>query len=149
MSLVKNTAQPERRDIFMKNGNESRDVLGYLRKRYHCPWAEIGKYWLGKEPTRLEDSLLHPLKKKNSYQTKFGPQAERTHRPVYGKVARKSTRPKSCCPKPESCCPKPESCCPKFIVISPEILCHVAWNFIECLNLKKSNILSKSQGINS
>ena len=27
MSLLKNTAQPEKRDIFMKNGNEGRDVL--------------------------------------------------------------------------------------------------------------------------
>ena len=44
---------------------------------------------------------------------------------------------------------EPESCWPKFIVISPEILSHVARNFIERLNLKKSNILSKSLGINS
>ena len=61
---------------------------------------------------------------------------------VYGQVARMSSRPKSCRPKPESCCPK-------FIVVSLEILSHVARSFIECLNLKKSNILSKSQGINS
>ena len=27
MSLLKNTAQPEKRDILMKNGNEGRDVL--------------------------------------------------------------------------------------------------------------------------
>ena len=26
----------------MKNGNESWDVLGDSRKRYHGPWAEIG-----------------------------------------------------------------------------------------------------------
>ena len=26
----------------MKNGNESRDVLGDSRKRYCGPWAEIG-----------------------------------------------------------------------------------------------------------
>ena len=50
-------------------------------------------------------------------------------------IARKSSRP------------KPESCCPKFM--SPKILSRVARNFIECLNLKKSNILSKSQGISS
>ena len=43
-SLLKNTAQPEKRDIFMKNGNESWDVLGDSRKRYRGPWAEIGKY---------------------------------------------------------------------------------------------------------
>ena len=53
---------------------------------------------------------------------------------VYGQVARKLSRPKSCRPKPESCCPN-------FIVMSPEILSHVVINFIECLNLKKSNIL--------
>ena len=23
---------------------KGRDVLGDSRKRYHCPWAEIGKY---------------------------------------------------------------------------------------------------------
>ena len=44
MYLLKNTAQPEKRDIFMKNGNESWDVLGDSRKRYRGPWAEIGKY---------------------------------------------------------------------------------------------------------
>ena len=44
---------------------------------------------------------------------------------VTGQVARKSSRPKSW------------------------VLSHVARNFIECINLKKSNILSKSQGINS
>ena len=48
----------------MKNGNESWDVLGDSRKRYRGPWAEIGKYWPGKEPIRLQDSLLCPLKKK-------------------------------------------------------------------------------------
>ena len=41
------------------------------------------------------------------------------------------------------------SCCLKYIVGSPEILSHVARNFIECINLKKSNISSKSKGINS
>ena len=41
----------------------------------------------------------------------------------YGQVARKSSRPKSCRPKPESCRPK-------FIVLSPDILSHVARNFI-------------------
>ena len=49
----------------MKNGNESWDVLGDSRKRYRGPWAEIGKYWPGKEPIRLQDSLPCPLKKKN------------------------------------------------------------------------------------
>ena len=34
----------------MKNDNESWDVLGDSRKRYRGPWAEIGKYWPGKEP---------------------------------------------------------------------------------------------------
>ena len=48
----------------MKNGNESWDVLGDSRKRYRGPWAEIGKYWPGKEPIRLQDSLPCPLKKK-------------------------------------------------------------------------------------
>ena len=72
MCLLKNTAQPEKRDIFMKNGNESWDVLGDSRKRYRGPWAEIGKYWPGKEPIRLQDSLLCPLKKKClKYMTSF------------------------------------------------------------------------------
>ena len=33
-----------KRGIFMKNDNESWDVLGDSRKRYLGPWAEIGKY---------------------------------------------------------------------------------------------------------
>ena len=33
-----------KRGIFMKNDNESWDVLGDSRKRYRGPWAEIGKY---------------------------------------------------------------------------------------------------------
>ena len=44
--------------------NEIWDVLGDSRKRYRGPWAEIGKYWPGKEPIRLQDSLPCPLKKK-------------------------------------------------------------------------------------
>ena len=64
MCLLKNTAQPEKQDIFMKNGNESWDVLGDSWKRYRGPWAEIGKYWPGKEPIRLQDLLPCPLKKK-------------------------------------------------------------------------------------
>ena len=48
----------------MKNGNEIWDVLGDSRKRYGDPWAEIGKYWPGKEPIRLQDSLPCPLEKK-------------------------------------------------------------------------------------
>ena len=63
MCLLKNTAQPAKRGIFVKNGNESWDVLGDSRKRYRGPWAEIGKYWPGKEPIRLQDSLPCPLKK--------------------------------------------------------------------------------------
>ena len=59
-----NTVQPDKQEMFMKNGNEDRDVLGDSRKRYRCPWAEIGKYWPGKEPIRLQDSLSCPLKKK-------------------------------------------------------------------------------------
>ena len=35
--------QPDKQEMFMKNGNEGRDVLGDSRKRYRCPWAEIGK----------------------------------------------------------------------------------------------------------
>ena len=38
---------------------------------------------------------------------------------------------------------------PETRVTLPKIPSHVARNFIECLNLKKSNILSKLQGINS
>ena len=66
-SLLKNTAQPEKRDIFMKNGNESRDVLGDSRKCFRGPWAEKGKCWPGKEPIRFQDllPLPFPLKKKN------------------------------------------------------------------------------------
>ena len=37
---------------------------------------------------------------------------------------------------------RPKSCRLKFIVMSPEI-------FVECMNLKKSNILSISKGIQS
>ena len=48
----------------MKNGNEIWDVHGDSRKRYCGPWAEIGKYWPGKEPITLQDSLPCPLKKK-------------------------------------------------------------------------------------
>ena len=42
--FASNTAQLEKRDLLMTNGNESRDVHGDSRKRYRCPWAEIGKY---------------------------------------------------------------------------------------------------------
>ena len=45
---------------------------------------------------------------------------ERVHM-VYGQVARKSSRPKSCRPTPESCCSK-------FIVMLLEIHSHVARN---------------------
>ena len=55
----------EKRDTFMKNGNEGWDVLSDSRKRYRGPWAEIGKYWPGKEPIKLQDSLPCPLKKNN------------------------------------------------------------------------------------
>ena len=53
----------------MKNGNEIWDVLGDSRKRCRGPWAEIGKYWPGKEPIRLQDSLPCPLKKNNKQET--------------------------------------------------------------------------------
>ena len=66
MCLLKNTAQREKRGIFMKNGNESWDVLGDSRKCYRGPWAEIRKYWPGKEPIRLQDSLPCHSKKKNN-----------------------------------------------------------------------------------
>ena len=60
---------------------------------------------------------------------------------VTGQVAQKSS-----CPK--SYRPEPELCCPKYIVMSPEIQSHVARNFIEYINLKKSKILSKSHPVN-
>ena len=44
----------------MKNSNEDEDVVGDSRKRYRCPWAEIGKYRPRKEPFRLQDSLPCP-----------------------------------------------------------------------------------------
>ena len=47
----------------MQNGTQGRDVLR-LTKALVCPWAEIGKYWPGKEAIRLQDSLLCPPKKK-------------------------------------------------------------------------------------
>ena len=57
---------PSRKNgMFLRNGNEIWDVLGDSRKRSRGPWAEIGKYWLGKEPIRLQDSLPRPLKMKN------------------------------------------------------------------------------------
>ena len=46
---------------------------------------------------------------------------------VYGQVARKSSRPKLCFPKSELCHPK-------FLVKSPEMLSHVARNFITLNN---------------
>ena len=55
----------------MKNGNESRDVLGDSRKRYRGPWVEIGKYWPCKEPIRLQDSLPSPLRKKKKKKEAF------------------------------------------------------------------------------
>ena len=55
----------------MKKGNESWDVLGDSRKPYRGPWAEIGKYWPGKEPIRLQDSLPCPLKKKKKKNKKI------------------------------------------------------------------------------
>ena len=51
----------------MKNDNESWDVLGDSRKRYRGPWAEIRKYWPGKEPIRLQDSLPCHLKKNSTF----------------------------------------------------------------------------------
>ena len=36
------------------------------RKRYRGLWAEVGKYWPGNEPIRLQDSLPCPLKKNNA-----------------------------------------------------------------------------------
>ena len=38
---------------------------------------------------------------------------------------------------------------PETRVMLRDILSHAARNFIECINLKKSNNLRKSQGINS
>ena len=46
---------------------------------------------------------------------------------VYGQVARESSRPKLCLPKSELCHPK-------FLVKSPEMLSHVARNFITLNN---------------
>ena len=62
-------------------------------------------------------------------------QKKSLRRSLYVQVARKSSRPKSCRPKPESCRPK-------FIVMSPDILSHVARNFIM---LKDSKIASQSE----
>ena len=45
--LLRNTAQPDKSDIFMKNGNEIWDVLGDSQKRYCGPWAEIEKILTG------------------------------------------------------------------------------------------------------
>ena len=59
--FASNTAQLAKRDIFIKNGKESRNVLGDSRKRNCCPWIELGKYWPGKKPIRLQDSLPCPL----------------------------------------------------------------------------------------
>ena len=49
-SLLKNTAQPQKRDMFIKNDNEGRDVLGDSRKHYRYPWVEIEKYGPRWEP---------------------------------------------------------------------------------------------------
>ena len=40
--MLTNVVLPDKREMFMKNGNEGNDVLGDSRKRYRCPWAEIG-----------------------------------------------------------------------------------------------------------
>ena len=47
------------RYVYVKIGNERRDVLGDSRKRYHRPWTEIRKYWPRKEPIRLDLSFLY------------------------------------------------------------------------------------------
>ena len=41
-SLLINIARPETQDIFMKNGNKGRDVLGNSRKHY-CPQWTVSK----------------------------------------------------------------------------------------------------------
>ena len=71
--MLKYTAQPEKRDVVMKNGNEVRDVLGDSQKRYRYPWVEKGKYRPRYEPIRLHDSLPGPLRKKN--ESKYQPWA--------------------------------------------------------------------------
>ena len=58
---LKNTAYPEKWDIYTKNGNEGKDVLGDSRKRYRGPWAEVGKYGTRKEQIRFQDSLPCPM----------------------------------------------------------------------------------------
>ena len=40
--------------------------LGKRQGKYRGLWAELGKYWPGKEPVRLQDSLPCPLKKNNA-----------------------------------------------------------------------------------
>ena len=60
--LLKNTTQPDN-EVYLCKMVPSRDVLR-LTKALVCPWAEIGKYWPGKEAIRLQDSLLCPPKKK-------------------------------------------------------------------------------------
>ena len=62
--LLTNTVKPDKQEMFMKNGNEGRDVLVDSRKRYRCPWAEIGKFGPHREPIRSQDSLPCPLREK-------------------------------------------------------------------------------------
>ena len=70
--MVKNTFQPEKRDIFMKNGNESRDVLGDSRKRYRCPWAEIGNTDRVKNQSDCRIRYRPPEKKNNTLNNTVG-----------------------------------------------------------------------------
>ena len=61
--------------------------------------------------------------------------------PDYGQVARKSSRPKSCRLKPESCRPK-------FIIMLPNILSHVAQNFIMLKKILKVLVRVKCETVN-
>ena len=58
-SLLKNTAKLEKRDMFMKNGNEGRDVFGESRKRYRTR-GKVSCFLQRFFQLRKESLFLHP-----------------------------------------------------------------------------------------
>ena len=88
----------------------------------HCPdMLELKS--LHNVHNSMGDTAVHTDSSTRSRKTKSHNWKQLFLSVVYGQVARKSCHPKSSCPKPESFRAK-------FIVISPDILSHVARNFM-------------------
>ena len=62
--MLKNTAQLEKRDIFMKNGNETWDVLGDSQKRLPWPLGRDRKILTGKKTNQITGLVTVPSEKK-------------------------------------------------------------------------------------